>query len=202
MFFFNYSTLVDPFLRHVRLYAVRFSGLKVGDRVLDVCCGTGDPVYHYARAGLLATGIDLDPAMLRLAAKDQRGRVLDNASFRLADARWLPFTDNSFDGASVSLALHEKERDVRDEVISEMKRVVRPGGALIIIDYQVPLPKKRLSRLVGTVEFIAGRQHYRCFKDYLAQGGLDVLLAKNRLTAANRDYLAGGLITIVKILNP
>ncbi len=110
MFFFNYSTLVDPFLRHVRLYAIRFSGLKAGDRVLDVCCGTGDQVYYYARAGLLATGIDLDPAMLRLAAKDKRSRVQDNASFRMADARWLPFTDNSFDGASVSLALHEKKR--------------------------------------------------------------------------------------------
>ncbi len=79
---------------------------------------------------------------------------------------------------------------------------MRLGGALIIIDYQVPLPKKRLSRLVGAVEFIAGRQHYRCFKDYLVQGGLDVLLARNRLIAANRDYLAGGLFTIVKVLNP
>ncbi len=202
MFFLNYSTLVDPFLRGVRLYALRFSGMRAGERVLDVCCGTGDQVYYYARAGLFATGIDLDPRMLRLAEKDKRSKVLENVSFRLADARSLPFTDNSFDGASISFALHEKERDVRDEVISEMKRVVRPGGALVFIDFQVPLPKKPLSRLVRAAEFIAGRQHYKCFKDYLAQGGLDVLLARNRLTAASRDYLAGGLITIVKVLNP
>lgn len=202
MFFLNYSNLVDPFLRGVRLYALRLSGMRAGERVLDVCCGTGDQVYYYAQTGLLATGIDLDPAMLRLATKDKRIKVLDNVSFQLADARSLPFTDNSFDGASISFALHEKEKDARDEVISEMKRVVRPGGVLVFIDFQAPLPKKTFSRLVRAVEFIAGRQHYKCFKDYLAQGGLDVLLARNRLTEAKRDYLIGGLITIIKVLNP
>jgi ubiquinone/menaquinone biosynthesis C-methylase UbiE len=202
MFFLNYSTVVDPFLRGIRVYTLRFSGMRAGDRVLDVCCGTGDQVYYYARAGMLATGIDLDPAMLRLAEKDKRRKVLDNVSFHLADARSLPFEDNSFDYVSISFALHEKERDARDEVISEMKRVVRAEGALIFVDFQVPLPKKLLSRLVRAAEFIAGGQHYRCFKDYLAQGGLDVLLARNRLTEARRDYLNSGAITIIKTPNP
>ena len=199
MLFLNYSTLIDPFLRGVRLYTIYFSRMKAGDRVLDVCCGTGDQVFHYARAGITATGIDLDPNMLKLARKDKR--KTKNVSFQRADACYLPFKDNSFDYASISFALHEKERAARDKIIAEMKRVVRKGGALIFLDFQVPLPKKILSSLVRVLEFFAGRNHHRCFRDYLAQGGLDVLLARNQLAEARRDYLKDGLITIIKTVN-
>ena len=199
MLFLNYSTLIDPFLRGVRLYTIYFSRMKAGDRVLDVCCGTGDQAFHYARAGITAVGIDLDPNMLKLARKDKR--KTSNVSFQRADACYLPFKDNSFDYASISFALHEKERAARDKIISEMKRVVRKGGALIFLDFQVPLPKKMLPYLVRVLEFFAGRNHHRCFRDYLAQGGLDVLLARNQLAEARRGYLNDGLITIIKAVN-
>ncbi len=199
MLFLNYSTLIDPFLRGVRLYTIYFSRMKAGDRVLDVCCGTGDQVFYYARAGIIATGIDLDPNMLELARKDKR--KTSNVSFQRANACHLPFKDNSFDYASITFALHEKERAARDKIIAEMKRVVRKGGALIFLDFQVPQPKKMLSYLVRVLEFFAGRNHHRCFKDYLAQGGLDVLLARNQLAEARRDYLKDGLITIIKAVN-
>lgn len=201
MFLLNYATLIDPLLRDIRLYTVDFSGMKAGDRVLDVCCGTGDQAFQYAKAGIITTGIDLDPNMLKLARKDKRRKDSGNLSFYRADAQNLPFKDNCFDYASISFALHEKERAARDEIISEMKRVVRKGGALIFLDFQVPLPKKLLSYLVKGIEFFAGRNHHRCFKDYLAQGGLDVLLARNQLAEAKRGYLNGGLMTIVKATN-
>jgi len=108
---------------------------------------------------------------------------------------------DSFDCASISFALHEKERAARDKIISEMKRVVRKGGALILLDFQVPVPNTMFSRLVKVIEFFAGREHHRCFRDYLAQGGLDVLLVRNQLAEARRDYLNDGLITIIKAMN-
>ena len=199
MLFLNYSTLIDPFLRGIRPYTIYFSGMKAGDRVLDVCCGTGDQAFYYAEAGIRATGIDLDPNMLKLAGKGKRKR--DNVSFQRADACYLPFKDNSFDCVSISFALHEKERAARDKIISEMKRVVRKGGALIFLDFQVPVPNTIFPRLVKVIEFLAGRNHHRCFRDYLAQGGLDVLLARNQLAEAGRDYLNDGLITIIKAMN-
>ncbi len=199
MLFLNYSTLIDPFLRGVRLYTIYFSRMKAGDRVLDVCCGTGDQAFHYAGAGITAAGIDLDPNMLKLAGKDKRKTT--NVSFQRADACYLPFKDNSFDYASISFALHEKERAARDKIIAEMKRVVRKGGALIFLDFQVPLSRKLLPSLVRVLEFLAGREHHRCFRDYLAQGGLDVLLARNQLAEARRGYLNDGLITIIKAMN-
>jgi ubiquinone/menaquinone biosynthesis C-methylase UbiE len=47
---FNYSTLFDPIVKDVRICVAGLSGVKAGDRVLDVCCGTGDQVFHYEQA--------------------------------------------------------------------------------------------------------------------------------------------------------
>jgi len=169
--------------------------------VLDVCCGTGDQAFHYARAGMMTAGIELDPNMLKLAIKDRRNKNSKNVSFYRADAQHLPFRDNSFDCASISFALHEKERTARDNIIAEMKRVVKKGGILLFLDFQVPLPDNLLPWLVKLIEFFAGGKHHRCFKDYLAQGGLDVLLARNHLAEVKRGYLNDGLITIIKAMN-
>lgn len=199
---FIYPTVIDPLLRDIRIYTVKFSGMKAGDRVLDVCCGTGDQAFHYAKAGIMATGIDLNPGMIKLARKDKRRQELKNVSFQIADALNLPFEDNFFDYASISLALHETERTERDKIISEMKRVVKKDGALIFIDFPVPLPKNKWLYLIKALEFIAGRDHFRYFKDYIEQGGIDEILKKNQLPEEKRDYLNDGLITIVKTRNP
>jgi len=201
LFLLNYSTIIDPLLRNVRNHTVKFSGMKAGDRVLDVCCGTGDQAFYYAEAGITATGIDLDSNMLKLAGKDKRKKALRNVSFQIADARNLPFKNSSFDYASISFALHEKERTARDKIISEMRRVVKKEGDLIFIDLQAPLPKTLFAYLIKAVEFIAGRDHHRHFKDYIEQGGLDEILKKNHLPEEKRDYLNDGLITIIKTGN-
>ncbi len=200
MYIFGYSRVIDPILRDVRLYTPEFSGMKAGDRVLDICCGTGEQALYYARKGINATGIDLDPRMIRVAERKRRKRGLGNVSFQLADAQNLPFKDSSFDYASVSLALHEKERPVRAKVISEMKRVVKAEGALVFIDLSVPLPRA-YACLVRAVEFTAGRDHFRCFRDYIEQGGLDVLLGSNRLHEEKRDYRMRGIVAIIKTKN-
>jgi ubiquinone/menaquinone biosynthesis C-methylase UbiE len=72
MFMFNYETLVDPLLRDLRKCTPEFSGMKVGDKVLDVCCGTGAQVFEYGRRGIIATGIDISPNMLNIATRNIR----------------------------------------------------------------------------------------------------------------------------------
>ncbi|GAH61014.1 unnamed protein product, partial [marine sediment metagenome] len=119
----------------------------------------------------------------------------------IADAKSLPFKDNSFDYASLSFALHEKERTARDKIISEMKRVVKKEGNLIFIDFQVPLPKNLYSYFIKAVEYLAGRDHFRSFKDYIKQGGLDGILKKNQLQIEKRDYIKSGIVTIIKTKN-
>ena len=201
MFNLNYATVIDPLLRNIRIYTLEFSGMKAGDRVLDVCCGTGAQAFHYAKRGIIATGIDLNPNMIKLAEASKRKQGFQNVLFQIADATNLPFQDGSFDYASTSFALHEKEMAARDRIISEMKRVVRKGGTLVFVDFQVPLPKNLSAYLVRVIEFMAGRRHYRCFREYVKQGGLGEILKKNQLLEEKKGY-PNRLITVIKTTNP
>ena len=201
MFIFAYSTVIDFLLRDIRIYIPKFSGMKAGDRVLDICCGTGKQALHYAKMGIIATGIDLNPGMIRMAGKNRRKQSLENVSFQMADALNLPFKDNCFDYASISFGLHEKERAARNKIISEMKRVVKKEGALVFVDFKAPLPRNAYSYLIKSIEFMAGREHFRYFKDYIEQGGLDELLKKNHLHEKKEGYLKDGTVAITKTRN-
>jgi len=198
MIILDYSMIIDPWLKGLRISAVRFSGIKAGDKVLDVCCGTGEQVFYYAREGGAAYGIDLDPHMIKIAERNKKKSGLTNVSFQIADARDLPFKDDFFDCVSVSLGLHEKERKARDKIISEMRRVAKKGGSLIFIDFRVPPVKKLYFYLIKTIEYLAGKNHYEYFKDYLEQGGLSRILDKNQLALKKREYIKNGVLEMIK----
>jgi ubiquinone/menaquinone biosynthesis C-methylase UbiE len=197
---FNYSTLVDPVLKEVRTCVAGLSGIKAGDRVLDVCCGTGEQVFHYAQKGAVATGVDQEPGMIELAERNRKRRGF-NSTFRVASATGLPFPDGYFDCASISLGLHEMEKDERNRAVSEMKRVVKKKGVLMFIDFQVPLPKNLFAYLIRAVEFLAGKDNRMCFRDYLAQGGLKQILKQNQLTPQEQALLIRGNLQIMKSSN-
>jgi SAM-dependent methyltransferase len=99
-----------------------------GKDVLEVGCGTGLVLERIRRFAGSARGIDLSPKMLELA----RARQLD---VELGDATALPFADHSFDVAcSFKVLAHVREIDL---ALSEMARVVRPGG-FVIAEYYNP----------------------------------------------------------------
>lgn len=108
---------------------VRAAAPRPGDRVLDVCAGTGASLAEVRRAvgpGGLAVGVDFTPAML---ARAEGHRVL-------GDALRLPFPDDTFDAAVSAFAL----RDVADQrrCVREMARVTRPGGGLALLEVGRP----------------------------------------------------------------
>jgi len=200
MFLFNfasfYSIFVDPLLRDVRAYVPQFVGLKAGDRVLDVACGTGAQAGHYAMTGIIATGVDQNPDMIKMAEKKARKHGLSNAYFQVASALKLPFKDGLFDGASISLALHENESSDKDRILSEMKRVVKKGGFLALIDFSTPLPR-RYRFLIDVAEFLNGWHNYQCFREFIKSGGLDELVKRNHLEVKKRGHLKGASLTLV-----
>ena len=202
MLLFDYSTIIDPILKDVRICVAGLSGVKTGDRVLDVCCGTGDQVFHYTRKGAIATGVDQNLSMIELAERNRKRRGFKHSTFHLASATELPFPDGYFDCASISLGLHEIERDERNKAVSEMKRVVKKEGVLMFIDFQVPLPKNSIAYLIRAIEFIAGRDNHKCFTDYLAQGGLAQILKETQLTPQKEALLKFGNLQILKVSNP
>jgi len=194
----GYETLIDPFLKDMRTFIAQFADINPGDRILDVCCGTGAQILEYAQRGPIAVGIDNDPAMLRVAKGNRMKQKLDNISFQLADATSLPFKDSYFDYVSISFGLHDKIRQVRNRVVSEMKRVVKQHGALILADYQVPLPRNIWAIAARGIEFLVNGSHYEGFKDYLGSGGLDRILRAHNLREEQRASVKSRLVVIIK----
>lgn len=178
-----------------------FAGMRAGDKVLDVCCGTGAQVLEYGRRDIFAIGVDINPSMLRVATRNRIKKQALNVSFQLADATSLPFLDGYFDYVTVSLGLHDKEKSIRYQIISEMKRIIKPNGSFILVDYQVPLPKNAWAVFVRAIEFLAGGSHYQGFKDYLISGGIDDILKNHSLQEKSRINLKSGLLVTTKAMN-
>lgn len=194
----SYEKFIDPILRNVRQIIPAFIGMKAGDEVLDVCCGTGAQVIEYSQHGIVATGIDREQSMLGVALRNKDKLSLVNTSFYLADATALPFGDGRFDYVSICFGLHDKERDIRNKVISEMKRVVKQDGSLVLADFQVPLPRNIWALFARAIEFIAGGSHYRGFKDFIDNGGLKNILKEHLLFEEKAGYFKGGILEIIK----
>lgn len=110
-----------------------------GGRVADLCCGTGDLVFHLLRSdpALTVTGVDftvpmLDGARARAAKADPGHR----ADFLEGDVTALPFADQSFDGATMGFSM----RNVVDVVgaLREARRILRPGARFVNLDVTKP----------------------------------------------------------------
>ena len=124
--------------RSWRRAAVRLSGARPGDRVVDCATGTGDLAIAYKRAvgptGEVV-GTDFCAEMLASAGPKARRAGLE-IRFEVADAQAMPFPDGSFDIASIAFGI----RNVDDPVgcLREMARVVRPGGRVVVLEFGQP----------------------------------------------------------------
>jgi demethylmenaquinone methyltransferase/2-methoxy-6-polyprenyl-1,4-benzoquinol methylase len=102
-----------------------------GDRVLDSCCGTGDLAVACLRAGGRVTGLDFSERMLE-RAREKSGQI----EWVEGDALALPFADGSFDAATVGFGV--RNLDDLDKGLRELRRVLRPGGRLGILEITTP----------------------------------------------------------------
>lgn len=122
-----------------RRKAVRLARLKEGERVVDLCAGTGDLSFALARTGLPSevVGTDFVPEMLQVAERKlAKRRTGSPVSFSPADAQDLPFDDASFDVATVAFGV----RNLPDRAanFAEVRRVLRPGGRYVIVEFSRP----------------------------------------------------------------
>ncbi|MEA1894644.1 MAG: class I SAM-dependent methyltransferase [Euryarchaeota archaeon] len=122
--------------------------LKPGQKVLDVCCGTGTlctMVAEVTGSKGEVVGVDLSENMLKKAENKSK----DNVRFCYANAEEIPYDDGYFDRASVTFGLHEMPHSVRMNVLCEMRRVLKPGGRITVLDYSYP--KRTLAVLLFKV---------------------------------------------------
>ncbi|MBN9613628.1 MAG: class I SAM-dependent methyltransferase [Actinobacteria bacterium] len=107
---------------------------RKGMRVLDLAAGTGTASAAIAAHGAHVTAADFSEGMLEVGRERNAGNAL--IDFVFADATDLPFADDSFDAATISFGL----RNVTDprRAIAEMRRVVKPGGRIVICEFSQP----------------------------------------------------------------
>ena len=116
-------------------FTIQVSGVREGDRVLDVAGGTADLSLAFARK-VGPTGqvwlTDINHAMLSRG----RDRVVDHGLLlpvAQCDAEKLPFPDNHFDVVTVAFGLRNMTH--KDQAIAEMRRVLKPGGRLLVLEF-------------------------------------------------------------------
>jgi ubiquinone/menaquinone biosynthesis C-methylase UbiE len=131
--------------RQFREEQVRLAGLAEGDRVLDVGCGTGGFAIAAARAvGPAGSVVGVDPAPEMIGrARSKARRATPPPAFRVAAIEALPFPDASFDAVTISLVLHQLPSDAFHQGMVEVRRVLRPGGRLFVLDMGGPQPEGR-----------------------------------------------------------
>lgn len=116
-------------------YTMAVANAQPGQQVLDIAGGTGDLSRAFAkRVGPTGRVVhtDINEAMLR----EGRNRLLDEGLVlptMVCDAEKLPFADNSFDIVSVAFGLRNMTH--KDVALSEMRRVLKPGGKLLVLEF-------------------------------------------------------------------
>ena len=142
--------------RHWRKRTRQCLELHPGQRVLDLAAGTGVSTAELQRSGAAAVACDFSLGMLR-AGRAARGR--QRLRFVAGDATRLPFADDAFDAVTISFGL----RNIVDApaALTEMARVVRPGGRLVVCEFSRPVwPPFRilyLNYLMRLLPWIASR---------------------------------------------
>ena len=147
---------------------------RPGDRILEVGVGTGLSLPLYP-PGVQITGIDISREMLARARARKTQRHLDHVTaLRLMDAESMRFPDDSFDKVVAMYVVSVAPHPAR--LVSEMRRVCRPGGVLFIVNhFQHANPVVGgMERLFAPMSRLMGFHPDFSLEDFLRETGLDV----------------------------
>lgn len=119
------------------LLAVKHAALQPGEKVLDVGCGPGTMALLMVKKvapGGEVIGTDASLEMIEVARR-KASRAKSATRFEPAAVEALPFGDASFDVATSTFMLHHLPDEVQEKGLAEVRRVLKPGGRLVIADF-------------------------------------------------------------------
>jgi demethylmenaquinone methyltransferase/2-methoxy-6-polyprenyl-1,4-benzoquinol methylase len=175
--------------------------VRPGDRVLDACCGTGDLALAAHAEGGLVTGLDFSERMLERARRKSSA-----VEWVQGDLLELPFADGSFDAVTVGFGVRNVEELGR--ALRELRRVLRPGGRLGILEIVRPKGPVRfffrvwfdtLVPLVGKA--LSGGEAYTYLpasvRRFPGPAELSVEVGKAGFSSVAHRLLGGGIIVVL-----
>jgi demethylmenaquinone methyltransferase/2-methoxy-6-polyprenyl-1,4-benzoquinol methylase len=189
-----------------RKRAVQLTGVRPGDRVLDVATGTGKvaaDLHARAQPGGTVLGIDISAAMIGVAKRRFADRP--GLDFEVGDALALPTEDGSFDAATIAFGM----RNLPDYAkgFAELARSVRPGGRVVCLE--IARPKSRPARvlqfwfdkivpIVGRVAGQGGAYGYlvRSVKGYPGPDRIAEIMREVGLQDVSWQPMSGGIVTL------
>ena len=149
--------------------------IKPNSNVLDIGCGTGRLSFQLSDHCNNVIGVDLSSKNIKVA-NTKKNNQYSNVNFIHADGNILKnIFNDKFDYAVITYVIHEMPEAERIKFLFEVKDV---SNQIIIGDYLAPQRKTFWGLLNEIVEYLAGKDHYNNFKNFLSNGGIDFLIAE------------------------
>lgn len=171
-----YDKLIAP--NQDRMFREIKNLIEQDSTVLDVGCGTGRFSFSVADKVSKIVGVDLSIKNIATAKQTLQKNPNEKISFIHNNVSELIEQKLHFDYAVMTYVIHEVDTEER---ISLLKQLAQIADKIIIGDYLVPVNNGFWSTLNEVVEYLAGKEHYANFKDYVKNGGLKTLSSKANL---------------------
>ncbi|MBW2581370.1 MAG: ubiquinone/menaquinone biosynthesis methyltransferase, partial [Deltaproteobacteria bacterium] len=126
----------DSYWRRAMALCLKFPGEAL---VLDMATGTAEVAVEICKYHPQAkvVGVDFSPKMLKMGRRKVRSRRLDNRiHLSLGDGRQLPVKDGYFDAATIAFGIRNIQE--REQALAEFHRVLKPGGQLLVMEFDIP----------------------------------------------------------------
>jgi len=166
-------------LRKLRQKTIQLAQLQPGEQALDIGCGTGTlalEMAHFLSPGGSVTGVDPGAQQIaRARAKAARRHVLQvSIEFQVGVIEQIPFPDQSFDVVFSTLMMHHLPTPLKCQGLTEIARVLKPGGRLVIADFA-----HRQERAGRAARFPAGGSRLHDLEALLQDAGFGQLVTED-----------------------
>jgi len=196
-----YDPILYPALRSIRKSVLKELLPYADKSILDICCGTGNQLKLLARNSFTDLHcLDISNSMLEIARKNSSPFTCYHK-----DAADTDFADKTFDIAILSFAIHEKDWIIAENILKEAHRILKPEGRILIVDYIFDDKTAFFSKiLIRIIERLAGKDHYRHFKNFISRNGLSNLIKNDRfkLVKSQRKFFNGITISMYEKILP
>lgn len=173
-----YDRFIAPNQRELFMQIIEL--IEPESNIIDVGCGTGFFSFSVADKCKTVLGIDLSARNINKANQNLEKKPNAKLSFRNAYLQDIVSQEKKhFDYAVMTYLIHEVNEEERLPLLKEIAEV---SDKIIIGDYLIPCSNDIAGKIVKTVEFIAGAEHYRNFRTYEANGGIQYLADKAGLS--------------------